>query len=457
MIVTYLGHIVHIAGAPDVTGAREALATFPDGALIVDDSGVITYCGPRQDAPATGTVVDHRGSFLLPGFVDTHMHFPQTYSLDAYGGGQLSNGSIPASSRRGTPGRPRVRRADRPRLRRRPHPIGHHSGDGVRVGISRRPGRPVHRDRARRVATGERTRRADRRTAAAAPLMTSEERAIELCAAEIDRWHGDDSSLLQVAVVPRFTLSMSTRTLAALGELYDDVRGRGCSCTLAPQREQSAGHRRDRRRQITVLGELVPRHLRREVPARVGGRRIESAGTPHHHGARRALHRHRTGPDGRDRHLDRALSCVATVPGIGDDAVAADRRRRGERGRRYRCGRRGRMADPQVLGCAFKVHLSEPGDDAVALHPAELLFTGTLAGARALDAESRFGNFDAGRRPTSWWWTRPLGTTGTVVVNGIRAEDDEMARDQLLFALLLGMRSRPSPECMCGAQVVAPS
>lgn len=89
MIVTYLGHIVHIAGAPDVTGAREALATFPDGALIVDDSGVITYCGPRQDAPATGTVVDHRGSFLLPGFVDTHMHFPQTYSLDAYGGGQL--------------------------------------------------------------------------------------------------------------------------------------------------------------------------------------------------------------------------------------------------------------------------------------------------------------------------------------------------------------------------------
>ena len=32
---------------------------------------------------------DHRPGFLLPGFVDTHVHFPQTYSGDAYGGGQL--------------------------------------------------------------------------------------------------------------------------------------------------------------------------------------------------------------------------------------------------------------------------------------------------------------------------------------------------------------------------------
>ena len=114
---------------------------------------------------------------------------------------------------------------------------------------------------------------------------------------------------------------------------------------------------------------------------------------------------------------------------------------------------------PQVLGCAFKVHLSEPGDDAVALHPAELLFTGTLAGARALDAESRFGNFDAGKEadfvvvdPARW---EPLEL---LLSNGIRAEDDEMARDQLLFALLLGMREPAiTGVYVRGAQVVAPS
>ncbi len=56
----------------------------------------------------------------------------------------------------------------------------------------------------------------------------------------------------------------------------------------------------------------------------------------------------------------------------------------------------------RVLGDAFKVHISEAGDDGVSMHPAELLFTGTLAGARALDMENRIGNFDEAKRPTSW-------------------------------------------------------
>jgi guanine deaminase len=43
------------------------------------------------------------------------------------------------------------------------------------------------------------------------------------------------------------------------------------------------------------------------------------------------------------------------------------------------------------------VHISEPGEAALSLHAAEMLFTGTLAGARALDMESRFGNFDVGK------------------------------------------------------------
>ena len=66
--------------------------SIPDGALVVDDTGQITYSGPYADLPAEHrrrTVVDHRPGFLIPGFIDTHIHFPQTYSGDAYGGGQL--------------------------------------------------------------------------------------------------------------------------------------------------------------------------------------------------------------------------------------------------------------------------------------------------------------------------------------------------------------------------------
>ncbi len=72
--------------------SQGALVSIPDGALAVDDAGTIVYCGRFAELPAQYSGwnrSDHRPGFLLPGFVDTHVHFPQTYSGDAYGGGQL--------------------------------------------------------------------------------------------------------------------------------------------------------------------------------------------------------------------------------------------------------------------------------------------------------------------------------------------------------------------------------
>ena len=92
MTQVHLGHIYHVAGSPTVSQAAAALESIPDGALVVDDSGRITFCGERTAIPAchqAATVLDHRPGFLLPGFVDTHVHFPQTYAGDSYGGGQL--------------------------------------------------------------------------------------------------------------------------------------------------------------------------------------------------------------------------------------------------------------------------------------------------------------------------------------------------------------------------------
>ena len=42
---THLGHIFHIAGEPKVTEAAAALVSIPDGALVLDDSGRIVFCG----------------------------------------------------------------------------------------------------------------------------------------------------------------------------------------------------------------------------------------------------------------------------------------------------------------------------------------------------------------------------------------------------------------------------
>ncbi len=49
--------------------------TFSDGALAID-AGRIVYCGDYKPFPDAKTI-DLRGGFLLPGFVDAHVHFPQ--------------------------------------------------------------------------------------------------------------------------------------------------------------------------------------------------------------------------------------------------------------------------------------------------------------------------------------------------------------------------------------------
>ena len=55
------------------------LECFPDGGLLIREGRVAT-CGHYSDLrvahPEVATV-DMRGGFLLPGFIDTHIHFPQ--------------------------------------------------------------------------------------------------------------------------------------------------------------------------------------------------------------------------------------------------------------------------------------------------------------------------------------------------------------------------------------------
>ena len=93
MSTLHRGHIFHLTGRPTVQEAADALVEIPDGGLLVDDDGVIEWCGRFADRPPLPEtpveVVDHGDAFILPGFVDTHMHYPQVNSIDAYGGGQL--------------------------------------------------------------------------------------------------------------------------------------------------------------------------------------------------------------------------------------------------------------------------------------------------------------------------------------------------------------------------------
>ena len=80
------GEIVHFLADP--AADPRALEHFADGVLIVRD-GHVAECGPATallaKLPAGTPLADHRGRLILPGFVDTHVHYPQTDIIASHG------------------------------------------------------------------------------------------------------------------------------------------------------------------------------------------------------------------------------------------------------------------------------------------------------------------------------------------------------------------------------------
>ena len=87
----FRGHIFHIAGSPAGGDVASHLVSLPDGVLAVADNGTVAWVGSFPDLPDeyADAPVEARVNYLLPGFVDTHVHFPQSFATAAHGGGQL--------------------------------------------------------------------------------------------------------------------------------------------------------------------------------------------------------------------------------------------------------------------------------------------------------------------------------------------------------------------------------
>ncbi|MFF0709897.1 amidohydrolase family protein [Gordonia sputi] len=454
---------MHIAGSPTVSDADSALVDIPDGALVITADGLIDFCGPFDELSAQpgDVVVDHGDAFLLPGFVDAHVHFPQTYELNAYGGGQLlewlNNCIFPAESRLADPVFARTIARDFTRAR---------IAAGTTAAMVFGSAFPVAQDE-----LFEATRRAGLRIVSgrgiqtqgpdsAAPLMTSESDAIALTTAEIERWHaadtGDpDTARLLTAIVPRFTLSVTTQTLAALGELYAQVRDRGVYVhTHLNENNRPGTGEVDLVKQLFDVECYLDTYDGKFLPgSAVGGesllgRRTILAHCVHCTDAELARMAE-TGTSIAHCPTSQLFLGSGTMPwnrtvdaGV-TIALGSD------------CGGGDEWLISKVAGDAYKVHISEPGEASVAMHPAQMLFSGTLAGARALDAESRFGNFDVGKEadflvidPQRW---PPLER---MLHNGVRDDDPQRARDQTLFALLMGMREPAIAEVYVGGDKV---
>ncbi|CAN5689377.1 amidohydrolase family protein [soil metagenome] len=446
----HLGHVFHIAGEPLVTEAAAALVSIPDGALVVDDTGRIVFCGDRSALPdehAGGVVHDHRPGFLLPGFVDTHIHFPQTYAVDSYGGGQLlewlNSCIFPSESRFADPEfaqRAAVEFCDR-RIA-----VGTtaamvfgsafpHAQDALFT-ETRRRGLRVVSGRGIQTVGPE----------SAQPLTTSEDDAIRLTREEIDTWHaadtGDvDTALLHVAIVPRFSLSVTVETLKNLGELYDSVRDRGVYVHSHLNENNRPGTGEvDTTKEVYQVHSYLDTYDGKFLPgSEVGGKSLLGRRTILAH----CVH---CQDDELARMAETGTSishCPVSQLFLGSGTMPW--KRTVASGVNVAAGTDVGGGDewliPRVLGDAFKQHITEPGDAGVSMHPGEMLFLGTLAGARALDMENRFGNFDLGKE-ADFVVIDPAATPAldAVLTYGVRAGHPDLAREQTLFALLMGIR-----------------
>lgn len=452
------GHVVHVTGRPSLHEADAALRTHPDGALAVGPDGRVVYAGSWADLPeelAGDEVVETRG-IILPGFVDAHVHFPQTFTTDAFGGGELlewlERCVFPAESRLADPGyADLVARAFVARRARVGTTAALVFGSAFPAAQDALFSRTI--EAGLRIVSGRGVQTVG--PASAAPLLTDEDTAIGLVRDEIERWHGRGgrdglAPLAQVAVVPRFSLSVTTETLGRLGALYAAAREDGVYFHSHLNENDRPGDG-----EIAAVRDLYDVETYLDT---YDGLFLPGS----HRGGESMLGRRSVFAHAvhcQDRELARLAEtgssiahCPTSQQFLGSGTMPW--RRTVASGVGIAMGTDVGAGDewliPRVLNDCYKVHMGEEGLLAQAIPPAQLLFLGTLAGARALDQEDVFGNFDPGKE-ADFVVVDPALQEGLEPVLAAAAEQGERAH---LFTLLMGMREQAIREVRVRGRLV---
>ena len=78
-VQAYRASLLHFRADPAFDDGAALL--YEDGLLIVEDGRIQAagdYAALAPTLPAGLEPVDYRGKLIVPGFIDTHLHYPQT-------------------------------------------------------------------------------------------------------------------------------------------------------------------------------------------------------------------------------------------------------------------------------------------------------------------------------------------------------------------------------------------
>jgi len=87
------GAVLHFLDKQPSEDANPAYHFFPDG-LLIEQGGLVAFVGHFEDGLAwikerdlthTVKVIEHGEALILPGLIDTHVHYPQLEMIGAYG------------------------------------------------------------------------------------------------------------------------------------------------------------------------------------------------------------------------------------------------------------------------------------------------------------------------------------------------------------------------------------
>ncbi|WP_375497907.1 guanine deaminase [uncultured Jatrophihabitans sp.] len=409
----YRATVVDVPGDPFSDNPAAALASEQDGGLLVDNAGVIVERGPfaalhaaHPDEPVT----DLRGGLLMPGFVDTHVHYPQLRAIGGLGMpllDWLEQCALPEESRLADPFY-----ADAVAAEFVDGLVSAGTTSALVFGSHFATAMDILFERADRsglnitagLVLSDRLLRPD--------LLSGPERCLAQSQALIERWHGHDR--LRYAVTPRFALSSSESIMDVCAELLaDDVwftthvnENQVEVATVAglfPDADHylDTYHRHGLVTSRSVFAHNV--HARDDELELLGGLGAWVAHCPTSNAALGS------GLFPLARHVQHGVGVA-----LGSDVGAGT----------------GLFIGKEALQAYFLQRLLGP--DGYPLTPVHLLYLATRAGAKALGLDDRVGDFTPGKEFDAVLIRPPAGST--LAVNLAHATDtvDALAR---VFAL----------------------